>query len=426
MEKTAYRPRVSDDELRLKMESCGAVLIEGAKWCGKTTSAAQMAKSKVLFNDPDAREHIHGMMATAPSRLLTGEPPVLLDEWQLEPRIWDAVRFEIDQRGGEAGQFLLTGSAVPADMTAVHHSGAGRIARMRMRPMSLYESGESTGEVSLARLFAGDGKIAGSREMELEEMAFLIARGGWPGTINMPPATALRQAQNYYDAIVHADISRVDGIRRSPINAAALMRSYARLVGTQANHQKIVADMKSLGDASLSPNSVFSYVSALEKMFVVEEAANWSPRLRMRAAIRTSATRYFTDPSIAVAALGASPQDIMDDLPTMGLLFENLVIRDLRVYASKLGGEVFHFLNKNGLEVDAVIRLRNGAYGLAEVKLGGGGVEQGAKTLKKFAESVDTSVSRAPAFLMVIIGVGTYAYRREDGVLVVPISTLGA
>ena len=423
MKKKDYRPRVTDAELRMKLESSGALLIEGAKWCGKTTSAQQAARTVISLNESGKVEEYQTLMRLFPKELLGGEAPVLLDEWQLIPQLWDAVRYEVDQRS-ERGQFILTGSAVPADMSQVHHSGAGRIARMKMRPMSLFESGESSGEVSLADLFAGDLNVTGKSEMELDKLAFLIARGGWPGALDLSGDYALQQARNYFDAIVHADISRVDGVRRGPMRAAALLRSYARMVGTQAKLSAIAADMRETEAATLSVDSIDSYLTALENIFVIEEAENWSPRLRARTAVRSSRTRYFTDPSIAVAAFDAGPRELIHDLSTMGLLFENMAIRDLRVYASALHGDVHHFLDKNGLEIDAIIRLRNGKYGLVEMKLGAHMADEAAKTLLRFAEKIDTKHAPAPSFLMVLIGVGTYAYRRDDGVLVVPLSTL--
>lgn len=409
--------------MKRRLESTGALLIEGAKWCGKTTSAEQVAKKVVRFNDPDAQPQIQAMLEVSPRRLLAGDTPVLLDEWQLQPTMWDAVRFEVDRRG-EPGQFILTGSAVPADPSQLHHSGAGRIARVRMRPMSLYESGESIGTVSLQQLFSGEPDVEGNREMGLDELAFIIARGGWPASIDMSKSGALQHARDYYDAIVHTDISRVDGVRRSADKASTLMQSYARVVGTSANFGKIIADMKVITGISLSVNSVASYISALKDIFIIEEMTNWTPRLRIRAALRTSPIRYFTDPSIAAAALRAGPKELIDDLPTMGLLFENMVMRDLRIYMDRLRGEVHHYLNAEGLEVDAILRLHDGKYGLVEVKLGLAGVEQGAASLKKFAESVDTQHSPAPSFLMVIVGVASFPYRRKDGVFVVPVSTL--
>ena len=420
-----YRPRVSDALLQEMLESSGAVLIEGAKWCGKTTSAERIANTVIKLDDPARQEQNLLMARTSPGRLLTGRPPVLLDEWQLAPRLWDAVRFEVDQRN-EFGQFILTGSAVPADMSQVHHSGAGRIARMFMRPMSLYESGESSGEISLASLFEGNQEIEAEGGMELEMLAFLIARGGWPGAIEQPERVALRQARQYFDTIAHIDVSRADGIHRSASIATTLLRSYARLVGTQAKMTKIVEDIRANEITGISVDTVASYLEALRMIFVIEEAENWSPSLRSKALLRAAKTRYFTDPSIAAAALGAGPQELIDDLPTMGYLFENMAVRDLRIYADSLDGKVYHYLDRNGREVDAIIRLRNGRYGLVKIKLGGDlqSVDEGAANLIKFASLVNTDRSPAPSFMMVLTGLGQFAYRREDGVCVVPLGTL--
>ena len=423
MKRRAYRARIADEMLRRKLESSGAVLVEGAKWCGKTTTAAQVARSELYFNNPDMRGHISDLLHTAPRRLLQGEVPMLLDEWQQEPSVWDAVRFEVDQRG-EFGQFILTGSAVPADVSQIQHSGTGRIARVRMRPMSLFESGESSGEVSLAALFAGAREVEGKREMGLEELAYLISRGGWPGALGLSPSAALDTALNYYEGVVNTDMSRVDGVRRSPDRVRALLRAYARSMGTQTTLARMAADIGAGEPHPPAVATVADYVEALRKIFVIEEAENWTPLLRSRIPMRKSPTRYFTDPSIALAALGAGPEQLMQDLASMGLFFENMAIRDLRVYAEALQGEVHHFLDKNGLEVDALICLRNGQYGLVEIKLGGHKADEGAATLLKFAGKVDTRHAPAPSFLMVLIGVGTYSCRRDDGVLVVPLSTL--
>ena len=425
MPKKTYRPRVSDALLQEMLESSGAVLIEGAKWCGKTTSAEQIANTVIKLDDPARQEQNLLMARTSPGRLLMGRPPVLLDEWQLAPRLWDAVRFEVDQRN-ELGQFILTGSAVPADMSQMHHSGAGRIARMLMRPMSLYESGESSGEISLTSLFEGNHEIEAECGMELERLAFLIARGGWPGAIDQPERVALRQARQYFDTIAHIDISRADGIRRSASIATTLLRSYARLVGTQSKMTQIVEDIRANEITGISVDTVASYLEALRVIFVIEEAENWSPSLRSKALLRAAKTRYFTDPSIAVAAFGVGPQELIDDLPTMGLLFENMAIRDLRIYADALDGKVYHYLDRNGREIDAIIRLRNGRYGLVEIKLGGDlqSVDEGAANLLQFASLVNTDRSPAPSFMMVLTGLGQFAYRREDGVCVVPLGTL--
>ena len=425
MPKKTYRPRVSDALLQEILGSSGAALIEGPKWCGKTTSAEQIANTVVKLDAPDTQEQNLLMARTSPGRLLMGKPPVLLDEWQLAPRLWDAVRFEVDQRN-EFGQFILTGSAVPADMSQVHHSGAGRIARMQMRPMSLYESGESSGEISLASLFAGEHQIEAVCGMELEMLAFLIARGGWPGAIDQTERVALRQARQYFDTIAHVDISRADGIHRSASIATTLLRSYARLVGTQSKMTQIVEDVRANEITGISVDTVASYLEVLRMIFVIEEAENWTPSLRSKALLRAAKTRYFTDPSIAAAAFGAGPQELIDDLPTMSYLFENMAMRDLRVYADALDGKVYHYLDRNGREVDAIIRLRNGRYGLVEIKLGGDlqSVDEGAANLVKFASLVNTDRSPAPSFMMVLTGLGQFAYRREDGVCVVPLGTL--
>lgn len=418
-----YTPRICDDILKFRLDCIGAVLIEGAKYCGKTTTAEHLAGSVLRMHDADLYQQNIEVAKIAPTRLLDGKPPRLIDEWQLFPRLWDAVRSEVDKRG-ETGQFILTGSAVPADMSDVLHTGTGRIARMRMRPMSLYESGESTGAVSLAKLFEGERKFEGECTIDAGQMAFLIARGGWPSTINRSERAALQHARDYVDAVVELDISRVDGIERDPARAARLLRSYARVIGSQAKFSSIAADISANEASAVSDKTISSYINALRKIFVLEEASAWTPNLRSKTAIRTTETRYFTDPSIGVAALGLGPRDLLNDMSAMGLFFENLAVRDLRVYADALDGKVEHFLDKNGLECDAIVHLRNGAYGLIEIKLGDYLVEEGARTLEKLASKIDTTKMPPPAFKMVLTGVGRYAYCREDGILVVPIGCL--
>lgn len=376
------------------------------------------------MHDADLFQQNIAVAKIAPSRLLEGKAPRLIDEWQLYPRLWDAVRSEVDKRG-ETGQFILTGSAVPADMSEVLHTGTGRIARMRMRPMSLYESGESNGSVSLGALFEGQRDFSGECSLDAEQMAFLIARGGWPATINRSERAALQHARDYFDAVVELDISRVDGVERDPARAARLLRSYARVIGSQAKFSSIAADISANEASAVSDKTVSSYINALRKIFVLEESAAWTPNLRSKTAIRTTETRYFTDPSIGVAALGLGPRDLLRDMSAMGLFFENLAVRDLRVYAEALDGKVGHFLDKNGLECDAIVHLRNGSYGLIEIKLGGDYlIEEGARTLEKLASKIDTTKMPPPAFKMVLTGLGRYAYCREDGILVVPIGCL--
>ena len=425
MAKNKYKSRVADRLLALKLEAMGAVLIEGAKYCGKTTMAAQQAASALYMADPDTRQQNLAMARTNIKRLLAGATPRLIDEWQLATQFWDAVRGEIDKRN-EDGQFILTGSAVPPDDSDIFHSGAGRIGWLRLRTMSLWESGDSSGEISLGALFANTDNIDGTSNINIERLAYITCRGGWPkGVIKKNEQAALTQVTEYYEAVTRSDISRVDGTQRDPELAKRLMRSYARLQGSQASAEAILNDVKVNEESTISENTVYSYIKALKKIFVIEDSLAWNPNLRSKTAIRTSDTRYFSDPSIAVAALGMGPSDLINDLNTFGLIFETLCIRDLRVYADALDGAVYHYRDKNGLECDAVVHLRNGKYGLVEIKLGGDNlINEGAKSLLKLAASIDTEKMREPSFLMVITGIGDYAYKREDGVIVAPIGSL--
>lgn len=419
-----YRKRIADGVLRSLLASSGAVLIQGPKWCGKTTTAEQMAASSIYMNDPEEMEENIMLAATAAKRLLSGATPRLIDEWQLAPRLWDAVRFEVDHREQHVGQFILTGSAVPPDTSALHHSGTGRFAWLTMRTMSLWESGDSVGDVSLRDLFGGREPEGGGNKMELDRLAYLICRGGWPAALDMDAEASLQQAFNYVEAVAERDLSRVDGVSRDSEAVKRLLRSYSRYQGTQVSIKAICDDIKANSE-SMSEGTVLSYLHALNKIFVVEDMGAWNPNLRSRTAIRTSDTRYFTDPSIAVAALGIGPDDLMNDLRTMGLFFETMAVRDLRVYAEALHGRVYHYRDKNGLECDAVIHLRNGQYGLVEIKLGGEKlISEGAATLHSLEKIIDTERMNAPAFKMVLVGVGRYAYRRDDGVCVVPIGCL--
>ena len=419
-----YRNRVVDSILQEKLEGKGAVLIEGPKWCGKTTTAEQIAKSVLYMDDPQSKEQNVNMAALNPKRLLSGETPRLIDEWQIAPKLWDAIRFEVDHRD-DLGQFVLTGSAVPPDTKEITHSGTGRFSRLMMRPMSLYESGESTGEVSLSRLFEGKGEVDGESKLDLERIAFLICRGGWPRSIDMRDKIALNQAIDYYDAVVHSDINRADGVEKNPERVKRLMRSLARNQGQQIANTAIAADIAVNDESTINQETVAGYISALKKIFVVEDMPAWNPNLRSKSAIRTSDTRYFVDASIAAAALGIGPNDLINDLNTMGFLFETMCVRDLRVYAEALGGSVYHFRNKAGLECDAVVHLRNGSYGLIEIKLGGEKlIREGVETLTSLTESIDTSKMKEPAFRMILTAADQYAYRREDGICIVPVGCL--
>ena len=419
-----YRNRIADDILKRKLEGKGAVLIEGPKWCGKTTTAEQVAASILYMDDPEKKEQNITMSELNPKRLLKGSVPRLIDEWQLAPKLWDAIRFEVDHRG-ELGQFVLTGSAVPADTKEITHSGTGRFTWLTMRPMSLYESGDSTGEVSLKDLFDGTMSIDGESHLSMERLAFLVCRGGWPQAVDMRDEIALDQAMDYYDAVVHSDINRADNIQKNPEKVKRLMRSYARNQGSQVPNTVLAQDIAANDETPISEETVASYINALCKIFVIEDMPAWNPNLRSKTAIRSSDTRYYIDSSIAVAALGIGPNDLLNDLKTFGFLFETLCIRDLRVFADALKGEVYHYRDKDGQECDAVVHLQNGKYGLVEIKLGGDKlIEEGAKSLKSMESKIDIDKMKAPSFLMILTGTGDYAYRRQDGVYVVPIGCL--
>lgn len=419
-----YRKRIADRLLLEQLDAAGVVLIQGPKWCGKTTTAIQAAKSIKYMDWPREKEKNLFMAEENPEVLLEGDVPRLIDEWQLAPQLWDAARFIVDRRG-KPGQFIFTGSAVPADKSKIHHSGTGRFAWLTMRPMSLWESGESNGAISLSDLFANKKSNAIAPDYSLNELCYLICRGGWPSSLAMNRQAALRQAKNYISAVCESDISRVDDVKRDASFARRLLRSYARNQCSQVPISTIYADMSSHEGVTMSEDTITSYIAALKKIFVIEDMPAWNPNLRSKTAIRASDTRYFVDPSVAAAALGLGPKDLENDLNTLGLLFETLAIRDLRVYAESIDGEVFHYRDRNGLECDAVIHLHNGKYGLIEIKLGGSKLEEeGAKNLKKLSSKIDTDKMNEPSFLMVLTGVGTYAYQRKDGVMVVPIGCL--
>lgn len=420
-----YRPRIADKLIEEKLEAVGAVLIEGPKFCGKTTTGEQIAKSVLYMADPDTRERNIALATTNIKRLLTGDVPRLIDEWQIAPQLWDAIRFEVDHRRAD-GQFLLAGSAVPADPSKIFHSGTGRFGWVRMRTMSLWESGDSTGEVSMGEIFRNASDIDGGCDMNSEQLAYLICRGGWPkASLKKSRRAALQESREYVEAVCRSDISRVDGVSRNPERAFRILKSYARNQGGQVPISTIMADIKSNEESGLTEFTVQSYITALKKIFVIEDMAAWSPNLRSKTAIRTSDTRYFSDPSIATAALGLGPEDLLDDPNTFGLMFEAMAIRDLRVFADAIDGKVYHYRDKNGLECDAIVHLHNGKYGMVEIKLGGDAlIESGAKTLKTLAAKLDTDKMKAPSFMMILTGTGQYAYMRQDGIAVVPIGCL--
>ena len=420
-----YRPRIADKMLSRRLMGVGAVLIQGPKWCGKTTTAEQQAKSVVYMDDPEYMDQNIELASLSPKKLLVGATPRLIDEWQLAPQLWDAARFEVDHRV-EEGQFIFTGSAVPADTDKIHHSGTGRFAWLTMRTMSLYESGESTGEVSLNDLFIKpDVDIFGTNNLNIDSIAWLICRGGWPRATTINKDVALDMAYRYYEAVVNNDVSRVDNVRRDAERTKRILRSIARNQCAQISVNTICADIESNDTVSANRLTIASYLDALKKIFVLEDSLAWNPNLRSKTAIRSSETRYFSDPSIGVAALGIGPNDLINDLSTMGLFFESMCVRDLRVYADALEGTIYHYRDSKGLECDAVLHLRNGSYGLIEIKLGGEkNIEEGAKNLKLLASKIDTTKMKAPSFLMILTGTTKYAIRREDGVYVIPIGCL--
>ncbi len=432
-----YKNRVADRLLADKLEAFGAVLIEGPKYCGKTTLASRQASSVLSMADTDTLSQNLALARTNISRLLAGDTPRLIDEWQIAPQFWDAVRNEVDKRD-EDGQFMLTGSAVPPkpkkdekgnviEEENIHHTGTGRISRLKLRTMSLWESEDSTGDVSLERLFSNPDIIDGTSNIDLDRLAYLTCRGGWPkAVLKKSEKAALAQAFDYYDSVVSNDIKRVDDTDRDEELTKRIMRSYARNQGTQATVGTILADIKNNGDERMSDSTVYSYIKALKEIFVIEDSIAWNPNLRSKTAIRTSDTRYFIDSSIATAALGIGPKDLINDMETFGFIFETLAVRDLRIYSDALDGKVYHYRDKNNLECDAVIHLRNGSYGLVEVKIGGSElIREGAESLKALSSKIDSTKMKAPSFLMVLTGIGDFAYKRpEDGVLVVPIGCL--
>lgn len=419
-----YKKRIADILLERKLAGKGAVLIEGPKWCGKTTTASMQAKSILDLGDSEILKESKSMIEISPRKLLEGETPRLIDEWQTLPALWDSIRNLVDKRQ-EVSQFILTGSSVLPEAYETTHSGTGRIGRIRMRPMSLYESEESNGRVSLKNLFEGKDFEVQENSLTIDDIAFLVCRGGWPASISMRREIALDQALDYIDSVANYDIQRVDGTKRDPQRVYRLLRSYARNIAGQISYSTFKTDMMSNDTDTLSEDTVADYIKALKRLFVIEDLEAWNPNLRSKAAIRTSDTRYFVDPSIATASLGIGPDDLINDLESFGLIFETMAVRDLRVYAEALDGKLYHYRDSTGLECDTVLHRRNGTYGLIEIKLGGETrIEEGATNLKNLANKIDTTRMPNPSFMMVLIGIGKYAYRRQDGVYVVPIGCL--
>jgi len=421
-----YRSRIADKMLRESLEAMGGVLVQGTKWCGKTTTSVHHAASVLYMDDPDTKEQNLALAQSNIKRLLQGDTPRVIDEWELAPQLWDAARFEIDHRDVHNGQFIFTGSAVPKekDREKIFHSGAGRFDWITMRTMSLWESGDSTGEVSLADLFNG-AMPDGQSNVDMDRLAYLVCRGGWPGALPLTEKAALRVSRAYLKAVLNSDISKVDGVKRDSELMARIIRSLARNQGGQIPVTTLHADIVRNEQAAASVYTIDDYVKVLKKIFLEEDMSAWNPNLRSKTAIRTSDTRYFVDPSIATAALGIGPKDLVNDLRNFGFYFETLAVRDLRVYADALEGELYHYRDKNGLECDAVLHRRNGEYGLIEIKIGGNdNIDKGAATLKALESKLDLGKMKPPSFLMVLTGIGQFAYVRNDGVMVVPIGCL--
>ena len=415
-----YNPRVVDRELTRRLAAMGAVVIEGPKACGKTATARQQAASEVLLDvDQAARMAI----SFDPALVLEGPTPRLIDEWQTAPEVWNHIRRAIDERG-RPGQFILTGSAVPAD-DSTRHTGAGRLTRLRMRPLSLFELGISTGAVSVEAILGSTLDKGARSDLAVADLFNLICIGGWPAHLNRTQDSALQANRDYLEEVRRVDINRMDGVTRDPERVGRLLRSYARNVATNTSMATIAADTGG-ADGPLKDHTALEYAAALTRLMIIEDQPAWAPHLRSRSILRSASKRHFVDPSLAVAALRASPEQLRQDLELFGLLFESLVIRDLRVYAQAVDAEVFHYRDNTGLEVDAIIASGSGTWAALEVKLGGETlIEEGAGNLLKFNDRVDTRKSGAPTTLAVITGGGNYAYKRDDGVWVIPIGTLG-
>ena len=419
-----YKQRISDRILKRKVLGKGAVLIEGPKWCGKTTTAKQLAKSVLNLGDSSVLRQSAQLIELSPKTLLEGKTPRLIDEWQALPPIWDSIRSEVDKRG-EPSQFILTGSSVLPEADETIHSGTGRYAYIKMRPMSLYESGESNGKVSLSDLFEGKPFETQTNDLTIDDITYLTCRGGWPWATLISKEVALDQAFDYVDSVVNKDIQRIDGVKRNPERAKLLLRSYARNISQQVPLSTIRKDMLTNDSSTLDEDTVTDYIKALKKLFVIEDLTAWNPNLRSKAAIRTTDTRHFVDPSIGTASLGLGPKDLINDLKSFGFFFEDMAVRDLRVYAEALDGKLYHYRDSTGLECDTVLHRRNGSYALLEVKLGGKDlIDEGAANMLKLSQNIDTDKMPSPSFMAVIIGVGNYAYQREDGVYVIPIGCL--
>jgi uncharacterized protein len=417
-----YLPRLIEKTIKEKLSYIGAIQIEGPKWCGKSTTASRFASTIIKLQDPIVYTRYKTFATTSRADLLYGNKPILFDEWQKIPEIWDFVRLDIDEQHGKAGQYILTGSTKPKDDPG-RHSGTGRIAQIRMRPMSLYESKDSSGEVSLKKLFDEPGyHVRGQSSLTINDQVNLVCRGGWPGLYGQPIKSAINYVKDYYEGLTNTDITDVDGIKRNPNRAKAILRSYARNISTLTDYQTMIRDLENIGEG-VDKTTFASYLSAFEKLFVIENIDAWTPSLRRATRIRTSQKKQFADPSIAAIALGATPGELGRDIETFGFFFESMVTRDLRVYLDKIDGNLFYYRDKNELEIDCILKLDDGRWAAVEIKVGGNLLDSAAANLIKLKNKVDTDYMKEPSFLMIIYA-GTSAYRRTDGVYVVPIGCL--
>ncbi len=415
-----YFPRIIDNEIDELMEIMGAILIEGCKWCGKSTTGQYHSKSIIEFQNPDRKQEYDDIKNTKPSLFLMGEKPRMFDEWQMYPVIWDAIRTDIDHTRLK-GQYILTGSAKPSEGETMH-TGTGRISRVIMRPMSLYESGESTGEVSFNDIMAGK-DIRGVSKLSLEDLASIIVRGGWPASIEVKTNAKYRFAKEYVKSLAHEEVRQLDKVERNPEKMIMVLRALARNISTQVSNATLEGDIKNKFEQEISRPTLSDYINTLEKLFVVENVNATNLNFRSKYALRTKAKKYFVDPSIATAILEISPNDLLNDLKTFGFLFESLCMRDLKIYTQSYGGDISFYRDETDFEVDAIFRTSSGKWGAIEIKLGAGYIEDAAKNLLKFKEKVDLKSCGEPAFLMVLTG-ANYSYKRDDGVYVVSIGSL--
>lgn len=415
-----YLPRVVDSEIDELMEIMGAVLIEGCKWCGKSTTGLHHSKSVIEFQNPDKKQEYDEIKNTKPSLFLTGEKPRMFDEWQMYPVVWDSIRTDIDHSRLK-GQYILTGSAKPSE-GEIMHTGTGRISRVLMRPMSLYESNESTGEVSFKNILEGK-DISGVSKLSLEDIASIIVRGGWPASLEVKSEAKYRFAKEYVKSLLHEEVKKLDGIERNPEKMQNVLRSLARNISTQVSNSTLENDVQNKFNDNISRPTINDYLNTLAKLFVIENVNATNLNFRSKYALRTKPKLYFVDPSIATAILDIKPNDLINDLNTFGFVFESLCMRDLKIYTQSYNGDLTFYRDEKDFEVDAIFRTSSGKWGAIEIKLGAGYIDEAAKNLLKFKKRVDTKKCGEPSFLMVLTG-ANYSYKRDDGVYVVSIGTL--